>query len=116
LNKVVNSIDIIDGMYAHKSIKRFSLDGEIYDDSHIIRLKDQYYSMIVAGMKSDGYVPRYDIDTDFTISYNGRTFNFEISIYGVYVGKRIAECIEGIDKNRPVMATSTQRIKSEEVC
>jgi hypothetical protein len=81
-------------MYAHKSIKRFSLDGEIYDDSHIIRLKEQYYSMIVAGMR----------------------FNFEISIYGVYVGKRTAECISGIDKNKPVMATSTQKIKSEEVC
>ena len=116
LNKLINYIDIIDGMYAHKSIKRFSLDGEIYDDSHIIRLKEQYYSMIVAGMRSDGYVPRYDIDTDFTISYNGKTFNFEISIYGVYVGKRTAECIAGIDRNKPVMATSTQRIKSEEVC
>jgi hypothetical protein len=103
-------------MYAHKSIKRFSLDGEIYDDSHIIRLKEQYRNMIIAGMKSDGYVPRYDIDTDFTISYNGKTFNFEISIYGVYVGKRTAECISGIDKNKPVMASSTQRIKSEEVC
>jgi hypothetical protein len=113
---VVNSIDIINGMYAHKSIKRFSLDGEIYDDSHIIRLKEQYTSMIIAGMRSDGYVPRYDIDTDFTISYNGKTFNFEISIYGVYVGKRTAECIEGIDKNKPVMASSTQKIKSEEVC
>ena len=107
---------MIVSMYAHKSIKRFSLDGEIYDDSHIIRLKEQYYNLIVDGMKSDGYVPRYDIDTDFTISYNGKTFNFEISIYGVYVGKRTAECIAGIDKNKPVMATSTQKIKSEEVC
>jgi len=85
---VVNSIDIINGMYAHKSIKRFSLDGEIYDDSHIIRLKEQYTSMIIAGMR----------------------------FYGVYVGKRTAECIEGIDKNKPVMASSTQKIKSEEVC
>jgi len=103
-------------MYAHKSIKRFSLDGEIYDDSHIMRLKDQYISMIISGMKADGYVPRYDIDNDWTISYNGKTFNFELSIYGVYVGKRQAECLEGIDKNTPVMVYSTQKIKSEEVC
>lgn len=99
-------------MYAHKSIKRFSLEGEIYDDSHIIRLKEQYVLMIVNGMKADGYVPRYDIDTDFTLSYNGKTFDFKISVYGVYVGKRKAECLEGIDKSSPVIASSTQKIKS----
>ena len=97
-------------MYAHKSIKRFSLDGEIYDDSHIIRLKEQYYSMIVAGMKSDGYVPRYDIDTDFTISYNGKTFDFELSVYGVYVGEKSSTWINGVDKNMPIK-TITQKIK-----
>jgi hypothetical protein len=102
--------------YSHKRIEKFSLEGEIFDDSHILRLKDQYIFMIVNGMRDKGYVPRYDIDTDFTVSYNGKTFNFEISIYGVYVGKRTAECIAGIDRNKPVMATSTQRIKSEEVC
>jgi hypothetical protein len=102
-------------MYAHKSIKRFSLDGEIYDDSHIIRLKDQYKTMIINGMKADGYVPRYDIDTDFTLSYNGKTFDFKISIYGIYVGKRKAQCLEGIDKMTPVSTSFTQKIKSEEV-
>lgn len=102
-------------MYAHKSIKRFSLEGEIYDDSHIVRLKDQYITMITTSMKADGYVPRYDIDTDWTISYNGKTFNFKISVYGVYVGKKKAECLEGIDKNREILIPSTQKIKSEEV-
>lgn len=102
-------------MYAHKSIKRFSLEGEIYDDSHISRLKDQYLSMITVSMKAEGYVPRYDIDTDWTISYNGRTFDFKISVYGVYVGKKKAECLEGIDKNKPILIPSTQKIKSEEV-
>ena len=102
-------------MYAHKSIKRFSLDGEIYDDSHIIRLKEQYYSMIVAGMRSDGYVPRYDIDTDFTLSYNGKAFKFRLSVYGVHVGKDKAKCIAGIDKNNPIMLPTTQKSKSSEV-
>jgi hypothetical protein len=101
--------------YSHKQIHRFSLEGEIYDDSAIPRLKEQYVFMVVAGMKHKGYVPRYDIDPDFTISYNGKTFEFQLSVYGVYVGKKKAKCLHGVDKNAPIKTTSIQKIKSEEV-
>ena len=101
--------------YNHKRIQKFSLEGEIFDDSHILRLKDQYIFMIVNSMKSKGYVPRYDIDTDFTIGYNGKTFDFKLSVYGVYVGKSKAKCILGIDKNTIVQSHTTQKTKSEEV-
>lgn len=100
--------------YSHKRIERFSLEGEIFDDSHILRLKDQYVFMLINGMRNKGYVPRYDIDTDFTISYNGKTFDFKVSVYGVYVGKGKAKCIEGIDKNTILKSNTTQKIKSEE--
>lgn len=96
--------------YSHKSIQRFSLEGEIYDDASIPRLKDQYVLMLENAMKHNGYVPRYDIDTDFTLSYNGKTFEFELSIYGVYVGKKNVEWIKAIDKNVPVKRT-TQKTK-----
>jgi hypothetical protein len=102
-------------MYSHKPIKRFGLEGEIYDDSYITRLKDQYISMITSVMRSHGYVPRYDIDTDFTIGYNGRTFDFQLSVYGVYVGKDRAKWILGIDKDKPIMSHTTQKNKSSEV-
>jgi len=102
-------------MYSHKSIKKFDLEGEIYDDSQIVRLKEQYIFMLESAMRNNGYVPRYDIDTDFSISYNGKTFDFKISVYGVYVGKGKAKCILGIDKNTPVESHTTQKIKSEEV-
>ena len=101
--------------YNHKRIEKFSLEGEIFDDSHISRLKDQYVFMIVNAMRNKGYVPRYDIDTDFTISYNGKTFDFKLSVYGVYVGKGKARCILGIDKNTIVQSLTTQKTKSEEV-
>jgi hypothetical protein len=91
--------------YNHKEIKRFSLSGEIYDDSSIPRLKSQYMLMIIDGMKHEGYVPRYDIDSDFTISYNGKTFDFELSVYGVYVGEKSSSWISGIDKNVPIKTT-----------
>ena len=38
--------------YSHKKIERFSLEGEIFDDSHIVRLKDQYISMLINGMRN----------------------------------------------------------------
>jgi hypothetical protein len=101
--------------YSHKKIQQFYLEGEIFDDSHISRLKDQYVFMLINGMRSKGYVPRYDIDTDFTISYNGKTFDFKLSVYGVYVGKVKAKCILGIDKNTTIMLNTTQKIRSEEV-
>jgi hypothetical protein len=101
--------------YSHKQIRRFCLDGEIYDDAAIPRLKERYVFMVVEGMKHKGYVPRYDIDPDFTISYNGKTFDFKLSVYGVYVGKKTAKCLKGIDKNLPIKTTSTQKVKSEEL-
>jgi hypothetical protein len=98
-------------VYSHKRIERFSLEGEIFDDSHISRLKDQYVFMIISGMRNKGYVPRYDIDIDFNISYNGKTFDFKLSVYGVYVGKGKAKCILGIDKNTPLNSNIIQRVK-----
>ena len=98
--------------YHHKKINKFSLSGVIHDECKIPRLKDQYIFMIVTSMKSQGYVPRYDIDPDFTLSYNGRAFDFELSIYGVYVGRKKAEWIEGLDGAKPVIIT--QQNKSQE--
>lgn len=88
---------------AHKNIKRFSIDGEIYDEAAIPRLKEQYIVIVQGMMERSGYVVRYDIDPDFTISYNGKIFEFKLSLYGVFVGKKRAQCLAGLDKNKPIM-------------
>lgn len=98
---------------SHKSIRRFFLDGEIYDESYIPRIKDQYIRMVNDLMYTKGYLPRIDIDPDFTVMYNGRTFEFKLSAYGVFVGKRKCEQFSGVDKNRLIMRP-TQQNKSEE--
>jgi len=84
----------------HKPLKRFGLDGLIYDDSAIWRLKQEYLNLVMSEMRLSGYVPRLDIVPDFTIEYsdNTKAFIFEISLYGIYVGKRQSEWIFGIDK------------------
>jgi hypothetical protein len=88
----------------HKPIKRFSLSGNIYDDSALSRLRYEYSKLLNLEMKMAGYVPRLDINQDFTIQYNysKQYFEFELTLYGVYVGKKKSEWILGIDETRVV--------------
>lgn len=96
----------------HRPIKRFALDGVIQNDSKIGRLRSEYIRILSLEMKLSGYVPRLDIDPDFTIDYNvnGDSYNFELSIYGVYVGKKKSEWIVGIDGTDVI---SSQENKSD---
>jgi hypothetical protein len=83
----------------HKPVKHFFLDGKIHDDAAIGRLKIEYIRLVTAEMRLSGYVPRIDIDPDFTIEFNSTTeyFTFKLSMYGTYVGRRKSEWITGID-------------------
>ena len=98
---------------SHKNIKKFNIDGEIYDEAAIPNIKEQYINILKIIMQGKGYVIRYDIDPDFTVQYNGKTFNFLLSVYGVFLGKRKAQCVSGVDKNRTVPLT-IQKSKQEE--
>jgi len=103
----------------HKPLKRFNLNGSIYDDSAIWRLKEEYTSLLMTEMRISGYVMRLDIVPDFTIEYNENTkaFDFELSIYGIYVGKRKSEWIFGVDVARvvPIQQNKSNVYSSESV-
>ena len=90
--------------YHHKPIKKFSLDGTIYDEAFIGRLKTEYVELVTSEMRFSGYVPRLDIDPDFTIQYNNdkESFEFKLSIHGIYTGRKQSEWILGIDGTRAV--------------
>lgn len=98
----------------HKPIKRFSLEGDIYDDAAIYRLRTEYVRLLTLEMKLSGYVPRLDINQDFTIQYNNKAniFNFKLSLYGVYVGKKKSEWITGIDETMVITTTKTKSSES----
>jgi hypothetical protein len=83
----------------HKSIKRFHLDGHILDDASFWRLKDQYVRLLTTNMRLSGYVPRLDIQPDFTLDYNEEKqyFEFELSLYGIYLGKKQSQWIDGVE-------------------
>jgi len=88
--------------YMHKRIKRFELSGQITDDVFIPRMKIEYMRILSYSMRDAGYVPRFDIEPDWSLSYTGNYYEFVLSVYGSYIGKKSASCIEGLDKNRPV--------------
>jgi hypothetical protein len=88
--------------FIHRPIKRFSIDGSIYDDSYVPRLRDQYEMILRSKMRNKGFCRRMDIDAEFTLEYTGKGYEFELSLYGVYVGKRKAQWIEGLLGTRPI--------------
>jgi hypothetical protein len=95
----------------HKPIKRFGLEGIIYDDIALARLKNEYVRLVITEMKLSGYVPRLDISPDFTISFNHdkKYFEFALSLYGTFVGKKKSLWIIGVDETR-VVSTQQNRL------
>jgi hypothetical protein len=83
----------------HKPIKKFGMDGIIVDDASIGRLRIECSKLVTEEMKVMGYVPRLDIDPDFTIRYNHikEYFEFTLSVYGSYIGRKRAQWTIGID-------------------
>ncbi len=65
-------------------------------------------------MKLNGYARRLDIDPNFTIYYNHDKdyYEFILSVYGTYLGRRQVEWIDGIDGTALV---PTQKSKSNEL-
>jgi hypothetical protein len=86
----------------HKPIKRFNLSGNIHDEASLWRLKLEYQKLLDSEMRLSGYVPRLDINQDFTVEYNyeKKYFEFELSIYGIFIGKKKSEWILGVDETK----------------
>lgn len=73
------------------------MQGQIHDDSAIPRLRKEYERVIEQDMRSQGYVPILDLDIQFSLDYDesSDTYNFDIVLYGIYVGKKKSYQYEG---------------------
>ena len=97
----------------HKQIKRFQVRVEFADDSGIPRLKYQYESMLTHDMRSKGYARVLDIDTNFSVQFDGQTWVFLMTLYGVYVGKKKAWQLEGTTQNKLIPRNTPQAISNQ---
>lgn len=81
------------------------MEGQIYDEAHVDRLRVEYTKLLTSSMRSEGYVVRADLSPDFTMSYNGggKGFSFKLSVYGCFIGKKQAQSIKYLDEYRPIL-------------
>jgi hypothetical protein len=103
--------------FHHKPLKRFNLNGMISDEAVIWRLKEEYIRLLVTEMRLAGYVPRLDIVPDFTVDYNEKKkfFEFELTLYGVYIGRRQSEWIIGLDEHKAIPTPKNKLKESSQV-
>ena len=84
----------------HKNIKRFQVRVNFKDDSDMIRVRAQYESLLTQDMKGKGYARVLDINPAFSVEFDGVTWVFLMTLYGVYVGKKKAWQSEGITQGK----------------
>ena len=103
--------------FHHKPLKKFNLNGVISDEAVLWRLKNEYVRLLTNEMRLAGYVPRLDIVPDFTTGYNEkkRFFEFELTLYGIYVGRKQSEWILGIDEHKPIYIQKSRSTESSSV-
>jgi hypothetical protein len=93
----------------HRPIHRFEQSGTISDDKYIPRIREEFTLILVEQMRADGYVPLFDLDPVWTTSFDGRSYDFRLSVYGVYLGRKKAECVAGLYGNKEVPLTRNNR-------
>jgi len=79
------------------------MKGTYYDEANTDRLKDEYILLLNRQMRDNGYAPRVDIDPDFTLEYDSvnNEWKFQLSVYGVFVGKKKAKEVSSLYGYRP---------------
>ena len=69
--------------------------------------------MLTHDMRSKGYVRVLDIYTSFSVEFDGQTWVFLMTLYGVYAGKKKAWLSEGITQGKLVPRNMRQTISSQ---
>ncbi|QNO12498.1 hypothetical protein SEA_MULCHMANSION_74 [Streptomyces phage MulchMansion] len=94
----------------HSNVKRFQVDGIINDDADFPRLRAHYEHLLVKEMRGNGYVPVLDLGPYFSTEYReDNKYNFVVTAYGIYVGRRKSWEIHGIVNGQMVLMTTQQK-------
>lgn len=97
---------------AHRTIKRFGMDGKVQSSTAFARVQEMYTKLIEDQMREAGYVPRLDLGMEWTTTRQKSYYEFEISLYGSYVGRKTAWVIDGIDNGRPISIRQSKQSES----
>lgn len=99
----------------HRPIKKFTVDGLFASDADIIRLREQWEKMLIDDMRDGGCVPILGLGPLWSTSYNKEenTYTFELTIYGISVGRKKSQEIEGMDVSGRLINRPTHLDKSQ---
>jgi hypothetical protein len=93
-----------------RNIKSFLIAGVIKDDTVLAKSRENYERLLLQDMRAKGYVPVLDLEPQFSIKYNEAkdNYSFYLEMFGVYVGKRKSQEIEGFSGQQFFKRNSTQ--------
>jgi hypothetical protein len=79
-------------------------------------MRREYERLLEESLRERGYLRLYDVDVAFSTEYNDGSYDFTLSMFGVYVGKRVASCSVGISAGRVILKSekSTVSTKSDQ--
>lgn len=80
----------------HYNIKKFTIDGIAIDGTKFERIKEDQARLLVQMMREQGYVPVLELGPMWNTKYDGKKFDYIVSVYGIYVGRNKACEIEGM--------------------
>jgi len=81
----------------HDQIRNWELQGEL-GEPNIVQTKERLVHHLESLMRDYGYVPSIDNDPQFTLDYQAekQAFYFNLTVYGVFVGKDKAWEVSGV--------------------
>jgi hypothetical protein len=74
-----------------KNIKGWKRSGQIRDDADFIRIRAELEKLTIEEMRDDGYLPIHELPSRWSTSLLDKKYSFDLTMYGVYVGKRKAQ-------------------------
>jgi hypothetical protein len=91
----------------HENIKKFSLKGEM-GDGNFAELQARHIDFVERQMRDEGFVPCVDNEPQFTRHYrpSTETWDFELTVYGVEVGRHKAWSISGVANGKMIHRTT----------
>jgi hypothetical protein len=90
-----------------KNIKRFQLEVTVKDSSVYMKKVESYVKMLEDDMRSKGYIPVLDLGVHTKVDYNGKAFNYTLTMHGVYLGRKKAWETQGLAGGKIIPKTTT---------
>ena len=88
------------------------MDGKVQSSTAFSKVQEMYINLLEEKMRDAGYVPRLDLGMEWTTTRQKSHYDFEISLYGSYVGRKTAWVIDGIDNGRPISIRQSKQSES----